>query len=145
MKSFTEEITIAKPRHEVIEIIQSIEHYPEWQPELKDYQTFKGMPLEEGAKTRLVYSEGRHENVKLVETVVENNLPDNLKFRHSTEGVLSYHNHIFIDNGDSTLYKMECEYDFDGLMQVLSIFTPNHFKKQVIKFMESLKNYAERH
>ena len=143
MKTFSEEITIAKPRKKVIELITSIEHYPNWQPELKDYQTFKGVPLEEGAKSKLVYSEKKHENIKLVETVLENKLPGNLKFKHSTEGVISYHNHIFIDQGDSTLYRMECEYDFDGLMKVLSIFTPNHFKKQVLNFMESFKAFAE--
>ncbi len=143
MKTFTEEILIAKPRKELIELITTIEHYPKWQPDLVDYNTFKGVPLEPGAKTRLVYREGRNDNIKLVETVVENNLPENLKFKHATAGIISYHNHIFEDNGESTLYTMECDYDFDGLMKVLSIFTASHFKSQVKKFMESFKAFAE--
>lgn len=143
MKNFTEEITINKPRNEVMELITAIEHYPKWQPDLVEYNTFKGIPLEPGAKTRLVYSEGRNDNIKLVETVVENNLPRNIKFKHSTEGVISFHNHIFSEKEDSTIYRMECDYAFDGLMKVLSIFTAGHFKKQIRKFMESFKIFAE--
>ncbi len=143
MKKFFEEITIDKPRTELVKLISTIEHYPKWQPDLVEYNTFKGVPLTAGAKTKLVYREGRNDNIKLVETVVENNLPDNIKFKHSTEGIISYHNHIFIDNGDTTTYRMECEYDFDGLMKVLSIFTAGHFQTQVKKFMESFKTFAE--
>lgn len=144
MKSFSEEITIYKSQSEVIALITAIEHYPKWQPDLIDYQTFSGVPLEAGAKTRLVYREGKNDNIKLVETVVENNLPHSLKFKHSTEGVISFHNHIFTaTEPGQTLYRMECEYDFDGLMKVMSIFTASHFKKQVQKFMESFKAFVE--
>lgn len=144
MKSYSEEITIEKPRSEVTRLFVAIDQFMKWQPDLTDYQTFQGNPLEEGAKSRLVYREGRGDNIKMVETILENNLPENLKFRHSTDGVVNYQNHIFEDKGDTTLYRVDSEYDLDGLMKVMNIFTPNHFPKQTRKFMESFKEFVEK-
>lgn len=144
MKSYSEEITIDKPLPEVVRLFTAIEYFPEWQPDLQEYQTFRGTPLEEGAKTRLVYREAKNDTVKMVETILENNLPSNIKFKHSTDGVISYQNHIFSETEDGTLYRVDSEYDVDGLMKILNILSPNHFPKQTRRFMESFKEFAEK-
>lgn len=144
MKSYSEEIIINSPLEVVSDLFAAIEHYPEWQPDLKDYQTFSGLPLQDGAKTRMVYREGKHDDVKMVETIIENKLPHFIKIKYSTDGVISYQTHSFEAlNATSAKYRVDTEYDLDGLMKVLSIFTPNHFKNQTRDFMEAFKIFAE--
>lgn len=144
MKKYSNEITIARPVEEVCKYFTDIQYFTNWQPDLLDYNTFEGKPCEAGAKSRVVYREGKNDDVKMVETVLENNLPDNYKVKYSTDGVISHQIHHFEEAEDgSTYYRIDTEQDFEGLVKVLNIFSPDHFKHQTQRFMESFKNFVE--
>ncbi len=144
MKSYSTEITINKPLHEVTRLFTAIEHYPDWQPNLDEYNTFEGAPTQTGAKSKIVYKEGRNDDVKMVETVLQNDLPEMYRVKISTDGVISYQDHSFIQEGENqTSYRIETRYDLDGLMTLMNILNPNHFKKQTEEFMDSFKKFAE--
>lgn len=144
MNSYSEEITIERPVQEVVDLFAAIEHYPDWQPDLQDYVTFSGKPLQEGAKSRMVFRENSHDNVKMVEEILENRLPGMLRVKYATDGIISYQTHIFRPaNEGATLYRIETENDLEGLMKVMGVLNPSHFKKQTLKFMESFKEFVE--
>lgn len=144
MKSYSIEMTINRPAEETGNLFGAIDRYPEWQPDLNDYKTFEGEPGQSGAKSRLVFKDGKNDNVKMVEHIKENNLPHSFKVRYSTDGVTSYQTHTFKDDGaGGTLYHTDNEIDLDGLMKVMNIFSPKHFEKRTREFMESFKEFAE--
>ena len=143
MKQYTEEIAIQKPLEEVTRLFAAIEHFPDWQPDLKDYITFRGDPMQDGARSRLMFSEGKHDNIKMVETVVENRLPEFIKLNYSTDGVLSHQTHSFVQNSDGTIYSVHNEYDLEGWMRVMGFLNPGHFKHQTRAFMEAFKKFVE--
>ncbi len=144
MKKYTHEAIINRPIEEVIELFIKPEYFTDWQPDLKDYEVYEGQPCTTGAKARLRYATNDGDSILLREIVQENGLPQFYKVRYDTDGVHLYQTNWFEDaGGGKTLYRVENQFNTEGLMTVVSWFQPNHFKKQGEKLVESFKEYAE--
>ena len=71
MRPYTVEIEIELPRDKVIELFNSSENLFKWQTGLQSFEHVSGEPGQDGAKSKLVYINGKH-HIELIETVTEN-------------------------------------------------------------------------
>ncbi|MBT8277737.1 MAG: SRPBCC family protein [Bacteroidia bacterium] len=95
-----------------------------------------------GAKSKMIYK-----RLELIETILENNLPDSFyalyEHKYTVNTMLVKFQEQ--DHG-STLYIMEIEYtQFNGFfMKLMAKLMPGMFKKQVLKWMHQFKDYCEK-
>lgn len=145
MTTYSNELVIDRPLNEVVKLFQDTDKFTEWQPDLIEYDTYEGDPCCAGSKSRLRYKSSKHDDIKMVETVLESNLPEKYKVKYDTDGVQTYQNNHF-EEGPSgkTIYRMDSEYDTEGLMKIMDHVNPSYFKKQTDEFMNSFKEYAEK-
>ncbi len=143
---FTCTVEIARPRDEVVALFQDPTKLGEYQKDFLRKELVSGSEWEEGAVSRLYYKFGKRE-MELTETIVSNTLP---------EAFLGAYHHMHMDNTmrsvfteldeGRTRYDAEVEYtEFRGFMpKLMSFLFPGLFKKQVQKWLNNFKEYAER-
>ncbi len=137
------EIAIELPRERVIELFDSFDNLKLWQEGLVSYEPISGEPGQPGAKTRLLYEMGRR-RVEMVETIITRNLPDEFSGTYDASGVHNIVRNTFYDEGDSTRWTLETEFQFSGFMRIMSFFMGSgRFREQTRKTMESFKRFAE--
>ena len=138
------EINIALPRDKVIELFDSFENLKEWQEGLTEIEHLSGEPGQPGAKTRLLYITGKR-RMDMIETIVERNFPDEFSGTYDAQGVHNIVRNYFYDQGDTTRWVLDTEFQFHGYMRILSIFMPaSMFRKQTRSSMEAFKAFAEK-
>ena len=138
------EIDITLPRDKVIELFDSFENLKEWQEGLTEIEHLSGEPGQPGAKTRLLYITGKR-RMDMIETIVERNFPDEFSGTYDAQGVHNIVRNYFYDQGDTTRWVLDTEFQFHGYMRILSIFMPARmFRKQTRSSMEAFKAYAEK-
>lgn len=137
------ETTINLPRERVIELFDSFENLKEWQEGLVSYEPISGEPGQPGAKTRLLYDMGRR-RMEMIETIITRNLPDEFSGTYDASGVHNIVRNYFYDEGDTTRWVLDTEFQFRGFMRVMAFFMPSgNFRKQTGKTMEAFKRFAE--
>ncbi len=137
------EIVINLPRDRVIELFDSFENLKKWQEGLVSYEHLSGESGKPGAKTRLVYDMGRR-RMEMIETILTRDLPDEFSGTYDAPGVHNIVRNYFHDQGDTTRWVLDSDFQFRGYMRIMSIFMPNSmFRNQTRKSMESFKNFAE--
>lgn len=145
MKEYSHEVIINRPIDEVITLFTKPEHFTKWQPNLSEYEVYEGDPCCTESKARIRMEFKRGDDLKMVETVVENNLPENYEVRYNSEGInIKQFNHFEEAGGGKTLYRVSQQYNTDGLMKLVKLFKPNYFEKQSERFVKAFKDYAER-
>ena len=137
------EIILNLPRDRVIELFDSFENLKEWQEGLISHEHLSGEPGQTGAKTKLLYDMGKR-RVKMIETIITRKMPDEFSATYDASGVHNIVRNFFHDQGDTTRWVLDSDFQFHGYMRIMSLFMPSSvFKKQTRQSMESFKNFAE--
>ncbi|MFY0643642.1 MAG: SRPBCC family protein [Bacteroidia bacterium] len=135
---------INKPREEVVAKFDNADNMKHWMRGLQSFEHLEGEPGKAGAKSKMVFKSGKR-TIEMVETIVENKLPDYLHGSYDAKGV---HNTIkanFEDiDGKSTRYVNEQEFHFAGLaMKFMGWIMPGAFKKQSMIYLNDFKAFVE--
>ncbi len=139
-------VVINRSVNEVVSLFENPDHLGEYQEGFIKKELVSGTAGMVDAVSLMYYKTGNRE-MEIEETVLVNNLPDEFLGSY-------YHKHMdntmrvtFSDLGNNqTEYYTEIEYtEFRGLMpRMLALLFPGMFKKQVQKWLDNFKAFAER-
>lgn len=137
------ETVIDKPPADVWRIFDDPENMPKWQPTLTSFELKSGEPGQPGAVSQLTYNENGREIV-LVETITSRNEPSEFSGIYEGSGVSNTIENRFVDLGDGrTRWEMNSEFQFGGLMRLLSPFMKGAMRKRQEADMARFKALAE--
>lgn len=140
---YTSTITIKKPMEEVVTLYENPAHYPNWMQGLQSYNHIdgtKGMP---GAKSEFHFKQGKRD-LKMVETIVKNNLPELKEVTYEAKNVFNKHKtQLETIDENSTKMTVENHFKFSGFMKLIAFFMPTAFRKQTMKYLNDFKNFVE--
>lgn len=140
----TSEITIARPRARVIELITDPRNTPEWQPGIKRIELLSGIQDEVGARSRVIF-EFSGMQIEVVETVVQRQVPDLIVSSFEARGVKNTVVNRFYDMGaGQTRWVMDNTLQFGGAMALVGVFVRGVIAKQTTQSMERFKLFAEK-
>lgn len=140
---YIQEITINKPRKEVVEKYSNPDNMKHWQRGFVFMKPINGKMGEEGSQNLLKYDMGKRE-VEMTETIIKNNLPDEYSATYEAKGVYNYQINKFSPTMEkNTLWVTDNEFKFSGFMKLFGWFMPGAFKKQSRKYMEDFKAFVE--
>ena len=144
MKPYTVEIEINLPRDRVIELFDNPDNLFKWQTGLQSFEHLSGEPGQPGARSRLVYQNGKH-RIELIETVTERKLPEEFNGTYEWKGGTNTLRNRFVALGPSrTKWESTCEYQFSSFMlKMMGFFAPGMFRKQNLKFLQNFKEFCE--
>ena len=137
------EININKPREKVIELFNNPDNMKKWQPDLISIDQISGEPRQVGAKAKLRYRMGKRE-FDMMETITVRDLPDEFGSSYQAPNVFNtFMNKFEAIDENTTKWLTETDYQFSGLMSIMSIFMGGKMQKGVETFMERFKEFAE--
>ena len=140
---YQQEITINKPRKEVVEKFSNPDNMKHWQRGFIFMKPINGQMGEDGSQNLLKYDMGKRE-VEMTETILKNNLPDEYSATYEAKGVYNYQINKFSPTMEkNTLWITDNEFMFSGFMKFFGWFMPGAFKKQTRKYMEDFKAFVE--
>ncbi|MDT0559444.1 SRPBCC family protein [Ichthyenterobacterium sp. W332] len=141
---YTIEVTIALPRDEVINKLDSVENLKHWQQGLVGVEHVSGTPGEFGARMKMQYKFGKR-HMTLEETITKSNFPDEFHATYNTKGMHNIQKNFFTETSQGhTTWKSENEFlPTNFMMRVMTFLMPRAFKKQSTKYMNDFKNFAE--
>ena len=142
---FTCFVDIDLPVDRVIELFDNPDNLVEWQDGFVSFEHISGTPGQPGAKSKLTYKMGKR-NMDLIETINVRNLPEEFSGTYEGKSMLNTMSNRFSEfNTGVTRYEAEVEYlEFRGFMiKVMAFLMPGMFKKQVQKWMNQFKAFAE--
>ncbi|MBS9462657.1 SRPBCC family protein [Flagellimonas sp. 389] len=140
---YTSEITVNLNRKAFLEKLNNPEDMKHWQRDLISYEHLSKNPGEEGAQMSMDYKMGKR-GFKMVETIIKNNLPEELHSMYDTKGVQNIQKNYFSEIGGKTKWISENEFIFSGFgMKLIGLLMPGAFKKQSKQYMEDFKAFAE--
>ena len=138
------EVTINLPRERVIELFDSFENLKKWQDGLVSYEPISGEPGTPGATTRLLYDMGRR-RMQMIETIITRDLPEEFSATYDASGVHNIVRNYFYDEGETTRWALDSEFQFRSYMRIMRLFIPgSKFREQTRSSMESFKRFAEK-
>jgi hypothetical protein len=137
------EISIHKPLAEVIAKFNKPENLKHWQPGFQSMEHLSGNPGEPGAKSKLLYVNGKR-RVELIETITVNNLPHEFTAQYEAPGIWNSVRNLFSEPSPGiTHWESQIEFKLSGFMIFFGIIFPGAFKKQSLKFMQLFKKFCE--
>lgn len=128
----------------MIELFDDTDNLFKWQKGLQSFEHLSGEPGQPGAKSKLVFLNGRH-RIELIETVTERNLPDEFNGTYEWKGGRNTLRNRFIEFGpDRTRWESTCDYQFSSFMLKLTgFFCPGMFRNQNLSFLQNFKAFAD--
>ncbi len=140
---YSTEVTINRPRQQVVELFDNPELMPKWQKGFISMAQISGEPGQAGAKANLVYDmNGR--KIEMVETIITRSLPDEFTATYEAKGVHNVvANRFYEDGPDKTRWVMANEFNFTGFMKLIGMLMPGSFRKQTLDDMNRFKAFAE--
>ena len=140
---YTSEITIDRPRSQVIEMFDSIENMYKWQVGLKSFKVIGGEPGQEGSISEMVY-ESRKGDLTMTETITKRNLPDEFHGIYKAKGVYNEMFNYFLETDSGmTLWRTVSVFRFRGLLALMAPFMKSAFKNNTLMNMERFKAFVE--
>ncbi len=141
---YSTEIIINMPREQVIEALNNPENMKHWQKGLIGYELLEGTPGSKGAKMKLDYAMGKR-SMSLIETITDNNFPEEFHATYDTKGVHNIQKNYFLDwENNTTKWVSESEFQFQSVaMKLMGWLMPGAFKKQSLKYLTDFKNFVE--
>ncbi len=139
---FTCEVVIDRPVADVIRLFDNPDNMSKWQPELVSFTPISGTPGEVGAKSKLIYTMGKR-TIGMIETITVRDLPREFSGTYEADGVFNVVKNYFHDQGTSTKWISENEFQFKGFMKVIGFLFPGAFRKTSQKYMDQFKAFAE--
>ena len=144
---FTCQVDVNLPIKRVIELFDNPDNMREWQDGFESFEHLSGEPGQPGAKSRVTYDMGKRGKMELIETVLVRNLPHEFsgtyEHKHMTNSLKNYFKEL---DSNKTRWISEVHYtQMNGFMiKLMAFFFPGMFKKQVQKWMDQFKVFAER-
>ena len=140
---YSNEVEINLPRNRVIELFDNTDNMKHWQKGLQSFEHVSGTPGQPGATSRLKYKMGKRE-IEMIETITNNNLPEEFAGTYDAKGVHNIMSNKFISLSENkTKWVADCEFQFKGFMKVIAFLMPAAFKKQSQKYLDDFKTFAE--
>lgn len=141
---YTTEIYINKPREEVVTLFDNPDNMKQWMEGLSSLELLSGTHGQAGSKSKLVFLNGKRK-ISMLETIIENNLPDSISSSYELNGVYNeVHNRFEVFTPNTTRYITEHTFKFEKLsMKVMAFIAPFIFKKQSKKYMQDFKLFVE--
>ncbi len=140
---YTCEISIDKPRDEVIKLFDNPENMKYWQKGLISFEHVSGEPGKNGAESLLRYKMGKRD-LEMIETITFNGFPEELHSNYQTKGVTNFQKNSFKEENGKTKWISENEFRFSGFMKVMSFFMGKKaFKNQTMSYLEDFKSFVE--
>ncbi|MBX2827866.1 MAG: SRPBCC family protein [Flavobacteriaceae bacterium] len=142
---FTCTTEIECPQEKVAALFANPKYLKEYQDSFISKELLQGEEGKNGAVSRMLYKQGKGQ-MELTETILENNLPHSFLGHYHHKDMDNTMRCEFIRLGDSrTRYISEIEYTaFRGFMpKMMAKLFPGLFKKQVQKWLDSFKDFAE--
>lgn len=140
---YSHTIEINKPITEVLIAFQDVDSLPKWQEGLTSMKFLEGKPGERGSKMSLSYQMGKR-NVDMIETIIENRLPDHFDALYEAKGVVNINRNKFeAPSAGTTRWTLHTEFKLGGFMKLLGLFFPGMFRKQTLKHMNDFKRFVE--
>ena len=141
---YTNEIEIALPVDRVIELFDDPDNLKKWMDGLLSFEHISGEPGQPGAKSKLVFKNGKGE-MEMIETITVRNLPKEFSGYYQAKGVWNGMKNSFVDLGNGhTRYISASEFKFDSIpLKIFSFIMPGAFKKQSFKYLKAFKKFAE--
>ena len=144
---FTCSVTIDQPRKRVVELFDSAENLKEWQDGFYSFQPLEGEAGQNGSTAEMTYFMGKKkQKMVIIETILDNSLPDYFLGSYFHPHMTNTMKNIFTDLGEQTRYDAEIHYtEFNGfIVKVMATLMPSMFQKQVQKWMNQFKEFAEK-
>ncbi len=138
-------VVINRPREIVVRLFSDPENLRSYQEGFISKELISGDEGEKGAVSKMLYRQGKGQ-MELTETIVRNELPEVFE---------GWYHHKYMDNtmisrftelnANQTRYDAEIEYTvFRGVIpKIMAWLFPGVFKKQVQKWLNNFKNFAE--
>jgi len=140
---FTAEVDIAKPMDELIVLIQDANNTLQWLEGLRSVKHISGEERQPGAVSDVVFDSAAG-RLKIKETVISNNLPEEYIMRYEGPGYVSYSNYYFEKlAANSTRFFMIQQVELKGALKLASGLVKSKMKQQLGKSAESFKRFAE--
>lgn len=138
------EVIISCPIEKVHEKFIDLESRTKWQKGLISQELISGNGFENGTQTELVFDMGKRQ-MTMIETILENELPNRLKTSYETDGVFNTSDDQFeaLDER-TTRYVSVQDFQMNSFtMKFMSIFMSAMFKKQTLDTMTAFKQFCE--
>ena len=114
-----------------------------WMEGIGRVEHISGKPGEVGAKS-YIYTTHKGKQIKITETVLESNMPNQIKFGYHSKLGYNEVEMLFEKIDDTTVKQINNSYfEMKGFMKVLGFLFKGLFKKQSMRFMEGFKKYVE--
>jgi hypothetical protein len=141
---YTIEITINKPRKEVIEKFDNEENLKHWQKGLQEFTTIEGEPGQVGSVAKIKFVHKGRE-MEMIETITKRNFPDEFTGSYSHKAMDNEVANTFIEiDKDTTLLKSKNTFKSDALaMKLMCFLMPGLFKKQSLQYLNDFKAFVE--
>lgn len=140
---YENEVKIRLPREKVIRLFDSEENLFKWQPDLISFEHISGDKGEVGARSKLRYKMGKRE-IEMIETITVKNLPLEFSGTYEAKGVWNEVKNYFDEIDDQTTrWRSESYFRFNGFMRIIAFLMPGSFKKQSQKYLDQFKAFAE--
>ena len=142
---FTCTIDINRPKEKVVALFADPQHLKEYQDGFISKELLEGTAGQNGAISKMLYKQGKGQ-MELTETIINNGLPDVFVGHYHHKHMDNTMTCRFIQlNENQTRYKSEIEYTaFRGFLpKLLAKLFPGMFKKQVQKWQNNFKIFAE--
>ena len=140
---YTVSNVINRPLHEVVDRFKEPEGALQWMEGLQRIERVSGEPLAVGSKSNF-YSLHKNKEFKIAETVLEQRLPEMVKFGY--ESPMGY-NEVelrFEAIDENSVKQINTSYfQTKGFMKVMGFLFKGMFKKQSLKYMDGFKAYVE--
>lgn len=141
--NYTNQIDIDLPRARVVELFDNVDNLKEWMPGLVLFETIEGQPGKPGAKSRMEFQMGKRK-IKMTETIVSNNLPDEMEGYYETNGMKNDIKVSFIEiDKNKTMYVSESTFKFSGVMWLVAPLMKKAFMKTSQNYLDRFKKFAE--
>lgn len=140
---YTVSNTINKPLEEVVERFKDPEGVKHWMEGLQSIEPLEGTPLEVGSTTNFHFLH-KGKEMTIHETVLEQNLPDKVKFGYKSAMGYNEVEMRFEKMDEHSVKQINNSYfELKGIMKIMGVFMKGMFKKQSLKYMDAFKAYVE--
>lgn len=141
--NYINQIDVNLPRARVVELFDNTENLKEWMPGLVLFETIEGQPGQPGTKSKMEFQMGKRK-MQMIETIISNNLPDEMEGYYETSGVKNNIKVSFVEiEPNKTMYISESTFKLSGIMWLIGPFMKKIFMKTSQDYLERFKTFAE--
>ncbi len=141
---YTVSNTINKSLEEVHEKFKDPDGVKHWMDGLQRIERISGTPGEVGAKSDFHFLHKKKE-MKITETILEQNLPRQIKFAYQSPMGYNEVEMIFEKLPDNQVKQTNNSYfEMKGIMKIMGFLMKGMFKKQSLQYMNAFKEYVEK-